>query len=69
LCSVATHGNIPSVYIYVALHHPFYTQLQTPSCAMPLVPRDDDFDSSDSDDNTFMLAILLTLSIEASGRR
>ena len=31
--------------------------------------RDDDSDSSDSDDNTFMLAILLTLSIEASGRR
>lgn len=36
---------------------------------MPLVPREDDFDSSDSDDNTLMLVIFLTLSIEASGLR
>jgi hypothetical protein len=47
----------------------FYTQVQTPSCAMSPVPRDDDSDSSDSDDNTLMLATLLTLSIDASGYR
>jgi hypothetical protein len=36
---------------------------------MSPVPRDDDSDSSDSDDNTLMLATLLTLSIDASGYR
>jgi hypothetical protein len=53
----------------ISLHLPLLYSSSDPFVCYAPVPRDDDSDSSDSDDNTLMLATLLTLSIDASGYR
>lgn len=59
---------VPWLLVFSALSS-LILKFRPPSYGMPPMARDNDSDSSDSYDNTLMIATLLTISIKAFGRK